>query len=58
MDNVQIFDRSGRLLLIFGRSGTRDGEFVMPSGIASGPDDTIYIVDSVNRRIQVFRYLR
>ena len=55
-DNVQIFDRRGRLLLGFGQRGTGKGQFLMPSGIAMGPGGRIYVSDTYNRRVLVFRY--
>ena len=32
-DVVQIFDQSGRLLLVFGGSGSGEGQFWLPTGI-------------------------
>ena len=56
-DVVQIFDRDGRFLLHFGEPGHGDGEFWLATGIAIA-DDRIYVVDSSNRRVQVFEYLK
>jgi DNA-binding beta-propeller fold protein YncE len=55
-DVVQIFDESGRFLLSFGESGSGDGQFWLPSGIAIA-DDTVYVADSANRRVEMFHYL-
>ncbi len=55
-NRVQIFDQSGRFLLGFGSSGNGPGDFQIPSGLAI-LDDMIYVADSYNQRIQVFRYL-
>jgi hypothetical protein len=55
-DAVQIFDAHGNYLLGFGRHGTREGEFWLPSGLTID-GDRIYVVDSYNQRVQVFRYL-
>jgi DNA-binding beta-propeller fold protein YncE len=55
-DAVQIFDSQGRYLLGFGARGTREGQFWLPSGLTID-GDRIYVVDSYNQRVQVFRYL-
>jgi len=55
-DNVQVFDRAGRLLLVIGGAGDGAGEFWSPAGIAiSG--NLIYVADTFNHRIQVLRTL-
>jgi DNA-binding beta-propeller fold protein YncE len=56
-DVVQMFDGSGAFLLAFGGSGSGDGQFWLPSGITI-VNDLVYVADSANRRVQVFRYLR
>ena len=55
-DNIQIFDRSGRLLLNWGEAGTEAGEFWLPNGIVISPENRIYVADTYNRRIQVFQF--
>jgi hypothetical protein len=40
-----------------GRTGTEPGEFSFPAGIAAHPDGRVAVVDSLNRRLQVFRVL-
>jgi DNA-binding beta-propeller fold protein YncE len=40
-----------------GKEGTAPGQFHLPSGIAAGPDGKLYVLDSGNRRIQVFSTL-
>lgn len=55
-DVVQIFDDGGRLLLAFGGSGTGAGQLWLPAGITIA-DDTIYVADAANRRVQVFEYV-
>ena len=40
-----------------GTTGTGEGEFWMPSGIAIDRLDYIFVADTYNRRVQVFRYL-
>jgi hypothetical protein len=57
LDTVQVFDDSGRLLLTFGKAGTDNGEFWMPSGLFIDRRNYIYVSDTYNRRIQVFRFM-
>ena len=54
-DNVQIFDTTGRVLLEFGSSGSEAGQFWSPAGIDIN-NDTIYIADTFNDRIQILFY--
>jgi hypothetical protein len=53
---VQVFDREGQLLYYFGRRGTGAGEFQLPAGLEIDAHDRIYVVDSFNRRVEVFHY--
>ena len=55
-DNVQIFNDQGQLLLNWGEAGSAPGQFWLPNGIAISMDDQIYVADSYNHRIQVFKY--
>jgi DNA-binding beta-propeller fold protein YncE len=55
-DVVQLFDAERRLLMHFGGSGSRGGQFWLPAGIAVAGSD-IYVADTQNRRVQVFRLL-
>jgi DNA-binding beta-propeller fold protein YncE len=57
-DNIQVFDRQGRLLMDFGEHGNGIGAFWLPTAIYIDPNDSIYVSDSGNRRIQVFQYLK
>lgn len=56
-ENLQIFDRSGRLLLVVGEEGIGPGQFWLPGGIFITTDGLIFVADSHNGRVQVFRYL-
>lgn len=56
-DAVQLFDDAGRYLMVFGGRGRGAGQFWLPSGLAVD-GDRIYVADSYNRRVQVFRFLR
>jgi hypothetical protein len=55
-DAVQMFDRTGRYLMVFGGRGREPGQFWLPSGLAID-GDRIYVADSYNQRVQVFRFL-
>lgn len=56
-DNVQIFNPAGKLLLFFGEPGDQAGQLWLPAGIAID-GDKIYVADSYNSRVQVFRILK
>jgi hypothetical protein len=56
-DNLQIFDTNGRLLLALGENGSQPGQFWLANGIAINRSDEIFIADSYNRRIQMFRQI-
>ncbi|MBI5509865.1 MAG: hypothetical protein HY903_14005 [Deltaproteobacteria bacterium] len=56
-DSVFIFDRQGVFLLAFGGSGTDGGRLSLPTGVVTGDDGVIYVADSLNRRVQVYRLL-
>ena len=56
-NQVQIFDDDASFLLGFGTSGEGPGSFRMPTGLAIWKD-MIYVADSYNQRVQIFRYLR
>ena len=56
-DNVQIFNNLGSYMLSIGSQGTAAGEFWMPSGLFIDPDDTLYVCDTYNKRIQLFQIL-
>lgn len=38
----------------FGRSGSEPGSFRLPSGLAVGKDDVLYVADAGNHRVQIF----
>jgi len=65
VERVQVFPASvmkalpradGTLATVttWGHPGLGDGEFNRPEGLGLGPDDTVYVADSCNHRIQVF----
>ena len=59
-DRIQVFTNDGQLKFTFGKSGSGDGEFQHPHGLAMnrkggvGEDDVLYAGDQENHRIQVF----
>jgi DNA-binding beta-propeller fold protein YncE len=54
LDRVQVFDRDGKPLMAWGRSGAAAGEFKSPAGLAFDKDDNVYVTEIGNDRIQVF----
>ena len=55
-DNLQVFDSTGHILLVVGAVGNQKGQFYSPSGLAIN-NDTVYIADTFNNRIQILHYL-
>jgi hypothetical protein len=53
---VQVFDRQADLLYYFGQRGSAAGQFQLPAGLFIDREDRVFVVDSLNRRVQVFRY--
>jgi len=52
-DRIRVFDLHGRALFSFGGTGSADGAFHGPAGIATGGGH-VYVSDQGNRRIQKF----
>lgn len=48
------FDTDGKLLLKFGKQGSKKGEFNYPNAVAVAANGDIYVCDGNNARIQVF----
>lgn len=55
-DHLLIYDAKGNFLLPVGGSGTKAGQFNLPAGVAIY-QDLVFVTDSYNRRIQVFKRL-
>ena len=53
---LQIFCLLFKISDYFGQKGTGDGEFQLPAGLQIDNKDRIYVVDSFNRRVQIFHY--
>jgi len=53
---VHVFDGQDQLVLKFGKSGDKDGQFgaYSPRGIAFDNDNYLYVADSGNNRVQKF----
>lgn len=56
LDLVKVFNDQGHLLFTIGGTGTADGQFWLPSGISIA-GDLLFVSDTYNRRIQIFRML-
>ncbi len=53
---VRVYNQEGKLLDVFGRPGSKIGEFSRPLGVWADERDRIYVADSKNHRIQVFQF--
>ncbi len=52
---VQVLDKlSGKLLFKFGKPGKKEGEIYFPTNMVIGPDDHLYISETMNFRVQKF----
>lgn len=56
--NFQIFDETGLLYLSVGGTGSEPGMNVLPMGIHIDANDKIYLVDQINRRVQMYQYIK
>ncbi len=56
-NNVQLFDSDFELLTFVGEGGAGPGQFRIAAGVAAH-GDRFAVVDQLNRRVQVFRYLQ
>ena len=55
-DRIQVFDRTGKFITMWGKKGSGNGEFGNLHGIIVDKDTgLVYIADTANNRIQVFR---
>ncbi len=55
--DIKVFDKKGKMLTTFGagHSGSRDGEFYYPTGIAYLGNERFAIADKWNNRVQILR---
>lgn len=53
--SIQILDKvNGKLLSQFGKVGSSEGDFFYPTNLALGPDESVYVTDTGNYRVQKF----
>jgi DNA-binding beta-propeller fold protein YncE len=55
LDRLQVFDGNGQLLYSFGERGTGPGQFNGISGAWVDAGHCLYVVDSENKRVQLFQ---
>ncbi|MCB1275479.1 hypothetical protein [Prosthecobacter sp.] len=53
-DRVSVYSQDGKLIREWGSSGTGDGEFDFPGGVAVSKSGEVFVADQTNRRVQVF----
>lgn len=53
-DMIVVFNNQGTKVDTFGTSGTGNGQFDFPSGIAFNSENECFVVDSQNARVQAF----
>jgi len=56
-NRVQLFDPQGRVLLVFGESGSHPegrGQFQRPSDLATDSEGCLWVTDTLNNRVQKF----
>ncbi len=51
---VQVFNLDGKYLGEIGKRGSKDGEFLCPTGVAVDKNGKVYVADKYNNRVQVF----
>ncbi len=51
---VTKYSSSGTFQTMWGSEGTGPGQFLLAGPVAVGPDETVYVSDQVNPRIQIF----
>lgn len=53
-NKVFVFDLDGELLLEIGEEGSEEGQFLAPNAVTADKDGNIFVVDTVNDRVQMF----
>ena len=51
---MQLFDKEGNFLDAVGEFGKRDGQFNCPMAVKEDPYGYVFVVDTINNRIQKF----
>ena len=57
LNQIALYRPDGTFLMAFGGEGTEVGQFSFPAGIAARPDGRVAVVDSLNKRVQIFSLL-
>ena len=52
---VSVFDQNGEYIKSFGEGGDKDGEFNCPFAVAVRDDGYIFVSDTYNNRVQIFK---
>lgn len=52
-DRLTVYSAEGKKLREWGKTGSGDGEFSYPGGMAIAPNGRLYVADQTNHRIQV-----
>lgn len=53
-DRITKLDESGKVVARWGESGAQPGQLLRARALALGPDQSLYVADACNHRIQVF----
>ncbi len=51
---ISMYDREGKFVRSWGKTGSGEGEFDYPGGLAISKDQKLYVADQTNHRVQVF----
>ena len=57
-DVVQIFNQRASFCWSLEEAALEDGKMWLPAGLYIDKEDKIYLADSYNNRVQVFKYLK
>ena len=53
-NTISVFDRNGKFIRKWGKTGSGDGELLRPAGLVCEKNGNLIVVDSGNNRLQVF----
>jgi streptogramin lyase len=53
-DRIQKFDKNGKFIMMWGKSGTGPGEFDQPHSLAFDSKGRLFVADRNNNRVQIF----